>query len=39
MRQCIEIHPEWLGEVAPHYYRSKELEDESQKKLPKIVKK
>jgi hypothetical protein len=35
MRQVIEIQPDWLLEVAPHYYQSKELEDESLKKLPK----
>jgi pre-mRNA-splicing factor ATP-dependent RNA helicase DHX16 len=37
MRQCIEIHPEWLLEAAPHYYKPKELEDNSFKKLPKNV--
>lgn len=35
MRQVIEIENQWLLEVAPHYYRSKDLEDNSGKKLPK----
>jgi len=26
MRNVIDIQPEWLMEVAPHYYKSKELE-------------
>ncbi|XP_025112674.1 pre-mRNA-splicing factor ATP-dependent RNA helicase DHX16-like [Pomacea canaliculata] len=37
MRQTIEIENQWLLEVAPHYYRAKELEDGSGKKLPKAV--
>ncbi|KAJ3050520.1 hypothetical protein HK097_008539 [Rhizophlyctis rosea] len=35
MRQAIEIQSDWLLEVAPHYYKAKELEDDSGKKLPK----
>ncbi|EMP27868.1 Putative pre-mRNA-splicing factor ATP-dependent RNA helicase DHX16 [Chelonia mydas] len=35
MRQVIEIDSTWLLEVAPHYYKAKELEDASAKKLPK----
>ncbi|KAJ3289529.1 hypothetical protein HK104_007398 [Borealophlyctis nickersoniae] len=35
MRQAIEIQSDWLLEVAPHYYKAKELEDDSNKKLPK----
>ena len=35
MRQIIEIKPEWLVEIAPHYYKKKDIEDESSKKLPK----
>jgi pre-mRNA-splicing factor ATP-dependent RNA helicase DHX16 len=31
----IEIDNGWLLEVAPHYYKQKELEDTSGKKLPK----
>jgi len=37
MRQVIEIKPQWLIEIAPHYYKSKELEDSSTKKLPKTI--
>ena len=35
MRQVIIIKPQWLVEIAPHYYKSKELEDATTKKLPK----
>ncbi|XP_028656562.1 pre-mRNA-splicing factor ATP-dependent RNA helicase DHX16 [Erpetoichthys calabaricus] len=35
MRQVIEIESSWLLEVAPHYYKAKELEDSSTKKMPK----
>ncbi|KAJ3278499.1 putative pre-mRNA-splicing factor ATP-dependent RNA helicase dhx16 [Blyttiomyces sp. JEL0837] len=35
MRNIIEIQSEWLLEVAPHYYKPGELEDDSNKKLPK----
>jgi hypothetical protein len=38
MRQCIEIQPDWLLEVAPHYYSDRELEDDSSKKMPKTRK-
>lgn len=34
MRQCIEIRPEWLLEVAPHFYQSKDL-DGFKGKMPK----
>ncbi|XP_041368249.1 pre-mRNA-splicing factor ATP-dependent RNA helicase DHX16-like [Gigantopelta aegis] len=37
MRQVIEIENSWLLEVAPHYYKAKELEDGSGKKMPKTV--
>lgn len=33
--QVIEIESGWLLEVAPHYYKSKELEDSSSKKMPR----
>ena len=33
--QVIEIDSGWLLEVAPHYYKSKELEDSSSKKMPR----
>ena len=35
MRQIIKIEPKWLGEIAPHYYQSRELEDNKSKKMPK----
>ncbi|KAI8802521.1 putative pre-mRNA-splicing factor ATP-dependent RNA helicase DHX16 [Cladochytrium replicatum] len=35
MRQVIEIQSEWLLEVAPHYYKKADVEDEPSKKLPK----
>lgn len=37
MRQVTEIESKWLLEVAPHYYKSKELEDSTNKKMPKTV--
>ncbi|XP_073454994.1 pre-mRNA-splicing factor ATP-dependent RNA helicase DHX16 [Aquarana catesbeiana] len=37
MRQIIEIDSPWLLEVAPHYYKSKELEDAASKKMPKQI--
>jgi len=35
MRQVIEIENSWLLEVAPHYYKAKDLEDGKGKKMPK----
>jgi pre-mRNA-splicing factor ATP-dependent RNA helicase DHX16 len=35
MRQVIEIKPDWLLEIAPHFYQKKEIEDTSTKKMPK----
>ena len=35
--QIIEIENSWLLEVAPHYYKAKELEDSTSKKMPKKV--
>ncbi|GFR16083.1 pre-mRNA-splicing factor ATP-dependent RNA helicase DHX16 [Trichonephila clavata] len=35
MRQVIEIEGVWLLEVAPHYYKNKDIEDSTNKKLPK----
>ena len=32
--QVIEIENAWLLEVAPHYYKAKELEDASSRKMP-----
>uniref|UniRef100_A0A7S0I880 RNA helicase n=1 Tax=Micromonas pusilla TaxID=38833 RepID=A0A7S0I880_MICPS len=36
MRQVIEIDPKWLMEIAPHYYKEKEIE-EGMMKMPKAV--
>ncbi|XP_015781179.1 pre-mRNA-splicing factor ATP-dependent RNA helicase DHX16-like [Tetranychus urticae] len=36
MRQVIEIEPKWLVEIAPHFYKSEEVEDLC-KKMPKKV--
>ena len=33
--QVIEIENDWLLEVAPHYYKAKDLEDGSRRKMPK----
>ncbi|KAL1919541.1 uncharacterized protein VTP21DRAFT_2234 [Calcarisporiella thermophila] len=36
MRQVMEIKPEWLMEVAPHYYKEQDLDNlKDSKKLPK----
>ena len=35
MRQVIEIENSWLLEVAPHYYKAKELNDTAAHKMPK----
>ena len=32
MRNLIEIDPKWLLEIAPHYYKASDFEDESSKK-------
>ncbi|XP_077987074.1 pre-mRNA-splicing factor ATP-dependent RNA helicase DHX16-like [Glandiceps talaboti] len=37
MRQTIEIENQWLLEVAPHYYKARELEDGSGRKMPKMT--
>ncbi|XP_045681894.1 pre-mRNA-splicing factor ATP-dependent RNA helicase DHX16 isoform X2 [Phyllostomus hastatus] len=35
VRKVLEIESSWLLEVAPHYYKAKELEDPHTKKMPK----
>ncbi|KAF9304929.1 hypothetical protein BGZ74_000146 [Mortierella antarctica] len=35
MRVVMEIDSAWLMEVAPHYYKAKDLDDDSKKKMPK----
>lgn len=37
MRSVAPIKPEWLVEIAPHYYESKDVEDSRAKKMPKAV--
>ncbi len=35
MRQVIAIDPKWLVEIAPHYYKKKDFENELRKNMPK----
>ena len=35
MRQVTEIKPNWLVEIAPHYYQLKDVEDPGLKKMPR----
>nr|CDJ94565.1 DNA RNA helicase and Helicase-associated region and Domain of unknown function DUF1605 domain containing protein [Haemonchus contortus] len=35
MREISQIESSWLLEVAPHYYKGRELEDATNKKMPK----
>ncbi|XP_027338668.1 pre-mRNA-splicing factor ATP-dependent RNA helicase DEAH1-like isoform X2 [Abrus precatorius] len=35
MRQVTELKPDWLVEIAPHYYQLKDVEDSSFKKMPR----
>ncbi|KAJ4713153.1 ATP-dependent RNA helicase [Melia azedarach] len=35
MRQVTELKPEWLVEIAPHYYQLKDVEDPASKKMPR----
>ncbi|KFK28996.1 hypothetical protein AALP_AA7G075800 [Arabis alpina] len=37
MRQVTELTPNWLVEIAPHYYQLKDVEDGASKKLPKAT--
>jgi pre-mRNA-splicing factor ATP-dependent RNA helicase DHX16 len=37
MRQVVEIESKWLLEVAPHYYKAKEIEDTTTMKMPKVA--
>ncbi|XP_021741932.1 pre-mRNA-splicing factor ATP-dependent RNA helicase DEAH1-like [Chenopodium quinoa] len=34
MRQVTELKPEWLIEIAPHFYKKKDVEDSDTKKMP-----
>uniref|UniRef100_A0A6A7G1D3 RNA helicase n=3 Tax=Hirondellea gigas TaxID=1518452 RepID=A0A6A7G1D3_9CRUS len=38
MRCIIEIKPEWLVEIAPHFYKQRDIVDNVGKKMPKIRK-
>ena len=35
MRTVAPIKGEWLVEIAPHYYQAKDIEDATNKKMPK----
>ncbi|KAK1296057.1 putative pre-mRNA-splicing factor ATP-dependent RNA helicase [Acorus calamus] len=35
MRQVTELKPEWLVEIAPHYYQMKDVEESGSKKMPR----
>lgn len=40
MRNCMPLQPEWLVEVAPHFYKAKDLEEmggTGNKKVPKVA--
>jgi pre-mRNA-splicing factor ATP-dependent RNA helicase DHX16 len=37
MRTVTEIRPEWLVEIAPHYYQKKDIDEMMAKKLPKAA--
>lgn len=36
MRQVIPIEPEWLLDIAPHFYQKKELADSRKQKMPNM---
>lgn len=36
MRNAVTIEGKWLLEVAPHYYKDNEIQDASNKKMPKV---
>ncbi|TEA20543.1 Pre-mRNA-splicing factor ATP-dependent RNA helicase-like protein cdc28 [Colletotrichum sidae] len=35
MRSCMPIDPKWLAELAPHFYKKKDIEAMDEKKMPK----
>jgi pre-mRNA-splicing factor ATP-dependent RNA helicase DHX16 len=37
MREVIIIESAWINEVAPHFYKSQDLETMAKKKMPKVV--
>lgn len=38
MRNIIDINPEWLLEIAPHYYKKSDIEDTDKTKDKKKMK-
>lgn len=38
MRSCLPIEVAWLRELAPHFYKKKELDEMEEKKMPKARK-
>ena len=36
MRNVVEIKPEWLTQIAPHFYKDSDINKEVLKKMPKI---
>lgn len=36
MRSIIQIEPEWLLEIAPHYYRESDIKEEKEQKQKKL---
>jgi pre-mRNA-splicing factor ATP-dependent RNA helicase DHX16 len=36
MRSVIELDPKWLLEIAPHYYKSSDIEDDEKKDEKKL---
>jgi len=36
MRSVIELDPKWLLEIAPHYYKSSDIEDDEKKYEKKL---
>lgn len=37
MRQCFDIDPQWLREVAPHFYQQQDVADTASRKMPKMT--
>jgi pre-mRNA-splicing factor ATP-dependent RNA helicase DHX16 len=35
MRQVTELKPDWMVEIAPHYYQMKDVEDPGSRKMPR----
>ncbi len=39
MRQVAPIKPLWLVEIAPHFYQESDVQDSSNRKMPKVMNK